>query len=158
MAILKQVSVPHMMQTANYPAAPQGPYIPSLPHHHSHQRAYRPHPSPTPHPASHPQAQAQLQSIEGVQSRWTALQALAVTWPPGTIEPHDSTGESPLMTFVDRSERKYHCRVPVGDGLCDRENTKKDRILAHIRNEHLRFRPLACGGQCGFTGWFAFPT
>ena len=82
-----------------------------------------------------------------------ALQALAVTWPSDTIEPLDSTGESPLMAFVDRSERKYHCRVPVEGRLCNKENLKKDRILSHIRNEHLQFRPLACGGHCGFGGW-----
>jgi hypothetical protein len=60
------------------------------------------------------------------------------------------------MAFVGRSERpdrKYHCRVPVEDGLCDKDNSKKDRMLAHIRKEHLHFRPLLCGGECGLIGW-----
>jgi len=142
-----------MTQTANYPAASHGTYTPSSPSHYSHQRAYCPNPNPTFNTASHSQAQAQHQHTEGIQSRWLALRALAVTWPPGTIEPFDSTGESPLMAFVGRSERRYCCQVPVGGRLCDKENLKKDRILAHIRNEHLHFRPLACGGQCGFAGW-----
>lgn len=148
---------PHMIQTANYSVAPHEPYPTSSPGHYPHQHAQWPPPNSTFHPASHSQAHAHLQSTEGVQSRWVALQAEAVTWPPDTIEPLDSTGESPLMSLVGRSERKYYCQVPVGGRLCDRENTKKDRILAHIRNEHLHFRPLACGGQCGFSGWLVNP-
>lgn len=145
-----------MIQTVNYPAAPHGPYTPSSPNHYSHQRiTYWPHPNLTSNSAPHSQAQSQLQFIDEVRSRWMALQVLAVTWPPGTIEPLDSTGESPLMAFVDRVERTFHCRVPVEGGLCDRGNTKKDRILSHIRKDHLCFRPLACGGQCGFDGWLA---
>ena len=141
------------MPTVNYLSAPHVPCTPSSPHDYSHPHVYWPHPNPTFSSAPHSQAQAQFQSTEGVESRWMALQALAVTWPPGTIEPFDSTGESPLMAFVDRVERKYHCRVPVEGGLCNKENTKKDRILSHIRKEHLHFRPLACGGHCGFDGW-----
>jgi len=152
-AILNRVSASHMIQTVDYSTTSHKPYMHSLSRHYSHQRSYRPHPNPTLHPVSQFQDQAQLQSTEGVQSRWIALQAHAVTWPPDTIEPLDSTGESPLMAFVDRSERKYYCRVPVEGGLCDKENVKKDRILAHIRNDHLHFRPLACGGQCGFVSW-----
>jgi hypothetical protein len=124
----------------------------------SHQRPDRPDLKPTLHPASHPQAQAQPQSTEGVQSRWMALKTLAATWPRGTIEPPDSTGESPLMEFVNRSECKYHCLVPVEGGLCDREHIRKDRILPHIRNEHLHFRPFACGGRCDLDDWSVFPT
>jgi hypothetical protein len=146
-----------MMQTVNHPAAPNGGYTPSSSSHYSPQHAYLPNPNPTFHPASHSQAQAQLQATEEIQSRWLALQALAATWHSGAIEPLDSTGESPLMAFVSRSERKYYCRVPVGSRLCGKENPKKDRILAHIRNEHLHFRPLACGGQCGFGGWLVNP-
>jgi len=143
----------HMMQIVNHSIPPHGPYTPSLPHHYSQHRSYPAHPTPTFHPSSHSRAHSQPQSIQDVRSRWMALQIQAMTWPPGMIEPLDSSGESPLMGFVDRSEGKYHCRVPVGDGCCDKENIKKDRMLAHIRKEHLHFRPLACGGQCGNIGW-----
>ncbi|SRR5258706_1614662 len=141
-----------MIQTVNHLAAPHVPHTPSLPHYYSHQNAY-----PTFTSAPHSQAQAQFQSTEGVESRWISLQALSVTWPPGTIEPLDSTGESPLMAFVDRLEGKYCCRVPVEGSLCGKENLKKDRMLSHIRNKHLHFRPLACGGHCGFGGWLVNP-
>jgi hypothetical protein len=61
------------------------------------------------------------------------------------------------MVFVDRAENRYLCQVPVEDGLCGKLNLKKDRLLAHIRKEHLQFRPLACSGQCGLPVWLVAP-
>ena len=144
-----------MTQTVHYPVPLHEPQTPSSSRNHSQHHTYPPQPTPTLHPASHSRALEQFQPAEEVRSRWVALQALAVTWPPGTIEPLDSTGESPLMAFVDRSERKYCCRVPIEGGVCDKENIKKGRMLAHIRKEHLQFRPFACGGHCGLIGWLA---
>lgn len=142
-----------MLQTVNYPVPSHAPYTPYLPHNYSQHHAHQSHPMPSVHSPSHSRAHAHRQSIGEMQSRWLALKAMTTTWPPGTIEPCDLSGESPLMAFVERSEGKYHCRVPVEDGGCGKGNIKKDRMLAHIRKEHLQFRPLACGGQCGLVGW-----
>lgn len=140
-----------ILTSLNYLVPPYAPYTPYLPHHHPQHRAHQLHPTPGPHSSSH--SQAHPHSIGEIRSRWIALQTLAMSWPPDTIEPRDLSNESPLMAFVERIEGTYYCRVPVEDGCCDKENIKKDRILAHIRKEHLHFRPLACGGQCGLIGW-----
>ena len=51
---------------------------------------------------------------------------------------------------------RFECRVPVNDdrtNYCGATMHKKWRILSHIRT-HLQYRPFACDGQCGSTGWY----
>lgn len=147
----------HTVHTANHPVLSNASYTSYLPHHYSQHRAHQSHSTPGIQPSSHPQAPPNLQSIGDIRSRWIALQTQSTTWAPDTIEPRDLSGESPLMAFVERSEGRYQCQVPVEDGGCGKENIKKDRMLAHIRKEHLHFRPLACGGRCGLIGWLVAP-
>jgi len=73
---------------------------------------------------------------------------------------HDKT-ESLLHRWFIRlpppQSDRFECRVPVNDDrafYCAATMHKKWRILSHIRS-HLQYRPFACHGQCGVTGWYA---
>jgi len=73
---------------------------------------------------------------------------------------HDQT-ESLLHRWFTRlpppCNDRFECRVPVNDdrtSYCGATMHKKWRILSHIRS-HLQYRPFACNGQCGVTGWYA---
>ena len=67
-----------------------------------------------------------------------------------------------LLSFVlkiDESTRIFQCRVPLRnfDGTlvyCAHQVQRKDRILRHIKDVHLHYRPFVCGGRCGKAAWW----
>jgi len=64
-----------------------------------------------------------------------------------------------LMSFVSRiGRRSFQCRVPVRnfDGTpiyCEHQVQRKERILRHVKDTHLNYRPFVCGGQCRNSDW-----
>jgi hypothetical protein len=77
-------------------------------------------------------------------AQWTALDV---------VEPNDSSGQSVFMEWVERRPDAFYCKVPTPSGRCKIHNSKKDRILAHVRKDHLNFRPFCCRGVCGTPHW-----
>jgi hypothetical protein len=87
-------------------------------------------------------------------ARWDETYAAAVQWSvSGTIEPNDQNGQSVLMEWVERRPDAFYCKVPTTSGRCQVYNAKKDRILSHVRKDHLNFRPFLCRGVCGTPHW-----
>ena len=85
---------------------------------------------------------------------WQQLCHDRMRWDPDAQEPCRGDGESVLMNFVVRVEGKIHCRVPMSNGFCDYSSGRKDRLLLHIRRDHLNLLPFACGGRCGSQSWY----
>ena len=86
---------------------------------------------------------------------WEQTRAAALQWSVmGAVEPKDQSGQSVLMEWVERRPgNAFYCKVPTPNGRCRTFNTKKDRILSHIRKDHLNFRPYCCRGVCGTPNW-----
>ena len=85
---------------------------------------------------------------------WSQTCAAAAQWSAlGIVEPNDQSGQSVLMEWVDRQADAFYCKVPTLNGRCRVYNSKKDRILSHVRKDHLNFRPFRCRGLCGTTHW-----
>jgi len=87
-------------------------------------------------------------------ARWDQTCAAAAQWTAlGIVEPKDQNRESVLMEWVRRDSGVFYCNVPTSDGHCRVSNAKKDRILSHVRKDHLNFRPFHCHGVCGNPEW-----
>ena len=86
---------------------------------------------------------------------WNQTRAAALQWSAlGIIEPKDNSRQSVLMEWVERRpDAIFYCKVPTPNGRCRIFNSKKDRILSHIRKDHLNFRPFCCRGVCGTPNW-----
>ena len=85
---------------------------------------------------------------------WEQTRAAALEWSAlRTVEPKDQNGHSVLMEWVDRRNNIFYCKVPTPNGRCRVYNAKKDRILSHVRKDHLNFRPFCCYGVCGTPDW-----
>lgn len=85
---------------------------------------------------------------------WEQTRAAAMQWTAlGTVEPNDQNGQSVLMEWVERRPDAFYCKVPTPKGRCRTYNAKKDRILSHVRKDHLNFRPFRCRGVCGTPHW-----
>ena len=74
----------------------------------------------------------------------------------------DATGvDHVLSSFIMKVEgtlRTFQCGVPLqkfdgGPFYCTHQVQRKDRILRHIKNTHLDYRPFVCGGKCKVPGW-----
>lgn len=69
--------------------------------------------------------------------------------------------DNELESFVLRVEgtsRGYQCIVPIYDAQgnpvhCGHQIQRRDRILRHVRDLHLHYRPFVCGGRCGTGDW-----
>lgn len=64
----------------------------------------------------------------------------------------------PFTSKVDGTTRKFQCMVPILDSqgklvYCGHMVERKDRILRHVRDRHLDYRPFVCGGRCGVVDW-----
>jgi hypothetical protein len=75
-------------------------------------------------------------------------------WNPNAPEPLRADGESVLMNHTLQRDNTIYCRVPTQRGCCDYLNIKKERLLHHIRKDHLNFLPFVCGGGCGSQFWY----
>ena len=71
-----------------------------------------------------------------------------------------TTVDDALLLFVLKvgRSRSFQCRVPVQnfDGTtiyCEHQVQRKDRILRHVKDNHLSYRPFLCGGKCGKVSW-----
>jgi hypothetical protein len=85
---------------------------------------------------------------------WDQTRAAALQWTAmGTVEPKGPNGQSVLMDWIDRRPDAFYCKVPTPNGRCRVYNAKKDRILSHVRKDHLNFRPFRCRGVCGTPHW-----
>lgn len=91
--------------------------------------------------------------------RWeNAKEVLSGRIAAGEADPHSVDND--LQSFISKSEasRYYQCMVPIPDsqgGLvhCGHRIQRKDRILRHVKDNHLHYRPFACGGRCGTSDW-----
>jgi len=92
-------------------------------------------------------------SVEN-DSAWQMLSNDRKLWNPDAPEPVGPDGGSTLMDFTLRRDNKTYCRFPTQNGYCNCPNVKKERLLHHIRNEHLRFFPFVCGGMCRSQTWY----
>ena len=92
--------------------------------------------------------------------RWeNAKEILSSRIVAGETDSHSVDND--LQSFISKDEgpsRYYQCMVPIYDsqgGLvhCGHQVQRKDRILRHVRDTHLHYRPYACGGRCGTGDW-----
>ena len=69
--------------------------------------------------------------------------------------------DSDLQSFISKVEgtsRDFQCMVPMynPEGRlvhCGHQIQRKDRILRHVKDNHLNYRPFVCGGKCGTEYW-----
>ena len=85
---------------------------------------------------------------------WQRLRSDRMRWDPNAPEPLRPDGESILMNFTLRMDNKIYCRVPTQGGCCNYPNVKKERLLHHMRKDHLNFFPFVCGGSCRSRSWY----
>ena len=90
-------------------------------------------------------------SWKGVFEALTALIGAEKIDPPAI--------DDELELFVLKiGKRSFQCRVPVTDSdgaliYCEHQVMRKDRILRHVKDVHLLYRPFVCGGKCGDVVW-----
>lgn len=58
------------------------------------------------------------------------------------------------MDFAFRGDNIIYCRVPTQGKYCEYKSSKKERLLHHIRKDHLGFLPFVCGGGCLSQTWY----
>jgi hypothetical protein len=128
-------------------------------HHHS-QTPHLPQPPPrlqqipqATQPAPVPGGSQLPHPAVGGQPTWQQLSSDRTTWDPDAPEPVRHDGQSILMNFTMRGDKKIICRVPTESGYCDYPNVKKERLLHHMRKEHLNFLPFVCDGSCRSQTW-----
>jgi hypothetical protein len=92
--------------------------------------------------------------------RWeSAKHILSSKIVAGEADPHSVDND--LQSFISRVEgtsRDFRCMVPVYDDEgrlvhCGHQVKRKDRILRHVKDFHLHYRPFVCGGRCGNDDW-----
>lgn len=92
--------------------------------------------------------------------RWeNAREVLSSKIVAGEADSHSVDND--LQSFISKVEgtsRSYQCMVPIRDpqgGLvhCGHQVQRKDRILRHVKDNHLHYRPYVCGGRCGTGDW-----
>ena len=93
--------------------------------------------------------------------RWeNAEEVLTAKIIAGNADSHSI--DQDLQSFVLKVEgtaRDFRCMVPMYDpqGLlvhCEHQVQRRDRILRHVKDVHLHYRPYACGGKCGIRDWY----
>ena len=104
--------------------------------------------SPVPGGSKHPHP-----SVNN-DTAWQILSNDRKRWDPNTPEPIRRDGESILMNFTLRGDNTIYCRVPAQNGHCNHKNEKKERMLHHMRKDHLSFFPFPCGGGCRSPTWY----
>ena len=142
--------------TGTYMVAYQYP-TPSHPSQTFHSPQSQPQPQcilQTPQPAPLPGGSQHLHPIIEIYSAWERLRFDRMRWDPNALEPRRRDGDSILMDLTMRKEHKYQCRVPTQGGCCDYVNVRKDRLLHHIRKDHLNFFPFVCDGSCPSQNWY----
>jgi hypothetical protein len=60
---------------------------------------------------------------------------------------------------VDGTLRYFRCMVPIDNAQgtlvhCGYQVQRRDRILRHVKDTHLYYRPFVCGGKCGYRDWY----
>lgn len=86
-----------------------------------------------------------------------AFEALSDLIAAEEIDPPAVDDELELFV-LNIKKRTFQCRVPVQnfDGTliyCEHQVQRKDRILRHVKDTHLNYRPFVCGGQCRNVAW-----
>ena len=93
--------------------------------------------------------------------RWeNAEEVLTAKIVAGNADSHSIDND--LQSFVLKVEgtaRDFRCMVPMYDpqGLlvhCGHQVQRRDRILRHVKDAHLHYRPYGCGGKCGIRDWY----
>ena len=86
--------------------------------------------------------------------------AFEALWALITAEKIDPAAvDCELMQFVLKiGGRAFQCRVPVQNFdstpiYCGHQVQRKDRILRHVKDTHLDYRPFVCRGRCGKVVW-----
>ena len=92
-------------------------------------------------------------SVEN-NSAWQMLRNDRERWNPNAPEPIRPDGTSILMDFTLQRDNKIYCHVPVQGGYCNYGSIKTERLLHHIRKDHLIFLPFVCGGSCSSQTWY----
>jgi hypothetical protein len=133
---------------------------PAVPHHD--QMLYPSHSMAQPPPQTSPTAAQPASVPSGSQapgpstedhSAWHQIRSESTRWDPNRPEPVRGDGHSILMNFAARGDRAIYCCVPMSHEFCGYSSEKKERLLHHIRKEHLNFLPFPCGGECGSQTW-----
>jgi hypothetical protein len=66
----------------------------------------------------------------------------------------------PFISRIEGTTRGFQCMVPIynSQGIpvhCGHQVQRKDRILRHVKNNHLHYRPFVCEGKCGNVDWYS---
>jgi len=64
-----------------------------------------------------------------------------------------------FISGVEGTPGCYRCMVPIYNPQgtlvrCGHQVRRKGRILRHVKDHHLRYRPFLCGGKCGTPDWY----
>ena len=82
---------------------------------------------------------------------WQQLCSNCTQWNPNAREPTRDNGQSVLMS---RRATKFYCRPPSSNGFCKYSSANTERVLHHIRKDHLSYLPFVCGGRCASQAWY----
>ena len=94
--------------------------------------------------------------------RWdNSREVLTAKIVAGEADPHSVDND--LQSFVLKVEgtsRDFRCMVPIYDSQgtlvhCGHQVQRRDRILRHVKDNHLNYRPFICGGKCGSRDWYS---
>ena len=79
----------------------------------------------------------------------------------GEADPHAIDNDlQPFISKVEGITRGFQCNVPIYNHqgelvYCGHQVQRRDRILRHVKDNHLSYRPFVCEGRCGTLNWYS---
>ena len=99
----------------------------------------------------HPLLAQHFRDISQTKERDLLIQVLNSEWLAANEPEPQYMGKSILVGFLRRDpDLPLTCSF---DG-CGRRFDRQDRAVAHVRRQHLRYKPCTCRGACGKSGWY----
>jgi hypothetical protein len=93
-----------------------------------------------------------FQDTSQKKERDLLVQVLTSEWLAANKPEPQYMGKSILIGFLHRDALSSPLSCSF-DG-CEKTFNRQDRAVAHIRRQHLKYKPYACGGACGKPKWY----
>jgi hypothetical protein len=102
--------------------------------------------------SEHPLLAQHFRDISQTKERDLLIQVLNSEWLAANEPEPQYMGKSILVGFLRRDipDSPLSCSFD----RCGRGFDRQDRAVAHVRRQHLKYKPYKCGGACGKGGWY----
>jgi len=84
------------------------------------------------------------------KARWSnSKEVISAKIVAGETDPHAIDDDQPFISRVEGTSRAFQCNVPIYNPqgelvYCGHQVQRRDRILRHVKDSHLSYRPFVC--------------